>query len=388
MTRTSVRDRNIVDPAVLEDVLARLVGEGTLESAQADAVRRGVQGMSLGTVTPAVRTLEVPTPETPNWRDRLLEAAAYLGAGFVGASVLTLVAQRWDELTWTGRVVTLEALGLTALVAGLIVAVVVGEGHEGLMHKAQAPRRRVASVVMTLGCLLVSGGIAAALHDSSLALLTASAVAGGLLLAVEFVAPSALSELAMFGTLVAFVGATIDQVLPSPETLVEDSPYANANEYVAPVIARDYLLPLALAATGMVWAGVVSRRLTLPIVATAAGLLVAFQFLVPLAGDEGTRVIGLVSLAVAALVGIAGYLWTRLWPWLAYAILTITAFVFLLVQDSAGAPLAFLVAGLVLLGGAIAGWRWGKHEGSGSGHHGGTGSTGSTGDNRPSAVAT
>ena len=380
MTKSSVRDQRFVAPSSgsLDEALERLVREGTLDAAQADAVRRGAQGANLPTAAPVVvaPVAVAPVPAVPKmaqWRERLLEAAAYLGAGLVGASLLTLVAQSWEDMTWTGRVLTLEALGLVALAAGLIVALAVGAGRHGLGDAAQAPRRRVASVLLTLGSVVIGAGVAVALHDSDYALVSASVVAGILLLGVQFVAPSALSELAMFGALVAFVGSMVTQVLwpvPPADPALENGSFAE--DYVAPAVAQDYALPLALASTGLIWAGLVARRLTLPMVATAAGLLVTLQFMVPFAGNESTRVAGLVTLGVGTLLGMVGYLWTRMWPWLAFTILTVTSFVFVLVQDSLGAPFAFLVAGLVLLGSAFAGWRWGNRDHTDSGQPGGT----------------
>ena len=71
-----------------------------------------------------------------------------------------------------------------------------------------------------------------------------------------------------------------------------------------PAQLRDYVLPTALVATGMLWALVVSPRLVVPKLGVVLGAAVAFEMALPAAGNESTRWWGLVLLAALAGIGI------------------------------------------------------------------------------------
>ena len=110
--------------------------------------------------------------------------------------------------------------------------------------------------------------------------------------------------------------------------------------------------PTLLIVLGLVWALLISRWLTLRVLAVAVGALVAFQGAVMMASDERSRTIGLVALGAIAVLGIGLYLWEQLWPWVGLAVISVTALVFIAVIDTGGTVTAFLASGLVLLAGA------------------------------------
>lgn len=341
----------LVDTHHLDDVLTDLVSHHVLTPDQAHAV------------TDALAEEPAAPHPTPPLRARLVEAAAYLGAVLVVAGIVALVAQSWEDLTVTAHVVILVAGGVLAYAAGLAAVLAVGGGRTTIRQHAEAPRRRVASVLMTAGAVLVAAAVPAGVvvesqdpgTGATWPALVAGLIALALIVPAQLLSPSAVTELAMFGAGTFVVTQGLDLVTPArPE-------WDYINDSYPPVRAWDYLVPLVLVGLGLLWAGVVSRRLTLPVVAQVVGLYLALQSAIVLAADPPTRPGGVAVLGALAVLGIVVFVRSRSWPWLVLTVISVPVVVFVLVAEAGNPALAFLASGLVLLacagGGALLGRR-------------------------------
>jgi hypothetical protein len=191
--------------------------------------------------------------------------------------------------------------------------------------------------------------------DNEYTPLVAVLVALALLVIAQLLAPSAITEVGMFAASAVATGLAVALVTPEP-------PIVYDGYGPPPTRGWDYVPPLALGTLGLIWAAAVSRLLTLPVVATVAGLLLTLIAAIVPASDEGMRTVGLWLLAALAVLGLAVFVWQRAWPWLAFTVLSISAFVFILVAASGAQAMAFLVTGLVLLAGAgVATWFGRRH---------------------------
>ena len=104
----------------LDTALTELQSSGVLSQDQRDAVVAAYlaappEQASGGQSPPLGASVASAAPwGEGRLRARLFEAAGYLGGILVGASILALLGQYWDDLTTTGHVVTLTALGVLA----------------------------------------------------------------------------------------------------------------------------------------------------------------------------------------------------------------------------------------------------------------------------------
>lgn len=326
----------------LDDLVARDVITGDQAGSVLDAVAR----------TPAVEQPPAGPHRAPLGR-LLIEAAAYLGAALVAASAVAYVVQQWSDLGTAARLTLLLGMGVVGLGAGAAVVLLSG-GREALTVETAAARRRLAGVLLTFGAVLTAVGVgqlAPAGPESAQGswqwLLT-----GALMLAIlgvaQLAARSALTDLGLF------VGAWVLVVQLTAMAVPALNPDDSWDWAAGPPPARwwEYLQPLAIVALGLLWAVVVSRWLSVPVLATCVGLLAALMGAISLAGDERMRALGFAVLAALALAGAAVFVASRAWPWVALAVLATTALVFFAVVDSGGAVTAFLVSGLVLLAGS------------------------------------
>ena len=354
----------LLDTHRIDDVLAELVAHDVLSNDQAHAVSAALVAEAPPAAGPAPpgRVALVPAapapsaPGRPALRSRLVESAAYLGAVLVAAGVLALVAQSWDDLTAAAHVGILAGLGVVLYATGLGIALLVGGGPVTVRLHTQAPRRRVAGSLMTLGAVLAAAAAPAGLDGSSRSMFLAGVIAFVAILPVQFLAPSAVTEIALYGSAVVATSAGLQQLVPErPESdFWQPGPL--------PARAWDYLVPVSLTVLGLVWAGIVSRLLTLPVVAQVLGLGTAFVASTVLATDDSTHPAGVASLAVLALLGIAVFVRERAWPWLVLTVLSATVAVFVLVAQAANPALAFLVSGVVLLVAAAGATLLGKRR--------------------------
>ena len=102
------------DGARLEAVLADLLGRGVLTAEQASAVQVAFAAGGPPTGPGESVAVERPGP----LRKWLVEAAAYLGAVLVSASLLVIAAQRWPDLSFAQQLALLLSLGAAVGVAG------------------------------------------------------------------------------------------------------------------------------------------------------------------------------------------------------------------------------------------------------------------------------
>lgn len=333
MAAERVLHRDEVDAA-----LQRLVAREVIGPDQADAVRSELDS--------------APATARPGARHLVVEIAAYVGAVLVAASVVAFLGQSWDDLSDPARLLLLGLSGAVALVAGSAVALTVDGGAAALRQHRHAARRRVASVLLALGSVLVAvlvQQLPAWSEETSW--LAASVVCFLLLLVAQVLAPSALTEMGLLGSLLVAAGTGIDLVAPEREV----------GEYgVGPDV---WLVTTSLAALGLGWAALVSRRLTQPVLAVALGcaaaLLAAFTLAMT---DSDTRPGGTVLLVVVAGLAVVGFLRQREWPWLATAVIGLSLAVFVLVGEQEAPALAFLAAGAALLLGSLAAAMLGRRR--------------------------
>lgn len=344
----------------LDRALVDLVDSGTLTQEQAHAVTSAVATYAHPTAPePVVLPVRVPGPvpeqgpgsdapsgararggpATGSWRDRLLEAAVYLGAALVLAAVAIVVGQQWGAMSRGLQIGLVTALTAVGLVAGLAVGYPVRPRWRGPLDPAVAVRRRSASVILTATAGIASSVPAVVLDDDRFGPVAAAAAGLAVVLVAQVTAPSVLSELALFGTSLTLTGSAMNVFLPEPGPLQQDG-----------WAARERVIALTLLALGATWAWGVSRALRHPLLAVSGGLGLSIVAAAMLQADGTTTAAALAMLAVAGATLIT-YLRDPAWPWVTATVVAATASVFLVAGDTLGPAVAFLVAGLALLGG-------------------------------------
>jgi hypothetical protein len=358
----TISDQQTVDVVRLDRALSGLRDSGVLTSEQCAAVEVAYRAAEPGPVEEQGSLIGAasltPVAGGSHLKARLFEAAGYLGGVLVAASILALLGQYWDDLSTTGHVITLSSLALLAWVLGVVTTTTTPGGRAALLVPGQSPRRRIASVLLVVGSVLAAVAVGEGVADHSWTLIAVGATALILLLAAHRVAPSALTEVGMFIATVMTVMGVVEATLNAgtPEPFNGDGP--------PPARAYDYVMPIAVTVIGVLWASVIAPRLRLPLVATGIGLAAALMFTVPLASSETTKTGGLIVLATLTAIGLAAYQRLEIWPWLAMAALALTAFVVILVGQSAGAAAGLLSAGLILLAATAWGVRTEKKRAS------------------------
>ncbi len=348
----------------LRRALAPLVAGGTLSAAQADAVlvvlaplveapAEAAAGPAVVPVGPEPEPAPEPAPgglggaapagaaAPAPWRGRLLEAAVYLGSAFVLAAVGVVVQQRWSVMPRGGRLLLTAGLAAAALAVGLGVSWPVRPRRAASAEPGHAVRRRSGSVVLTLGVALAVAAVAVAVGDGRWRPVAAAGVAVVLMVGVHGVAPSVLAELALFGAGVALATAVPDAAMPAP---TGDSA-GEAFDWAAVDLVRGTLLLVY----GAGWAWGVSRHLPQRELAVALGL--GAGIVGAMATEGRGQPLASVLLGVLALAAVLTYLRDPAWPWVVGAVGAVFFAVLLVGNRTLGPALAFLVAGVVLLGG-------------------------------------
>jgi hypothetical protein len=320
----------------LEDALDTLVGRGTLTADQRDAILA-----ELAQPQPA----NEPEPAARRHRtlsEVLIEVGLYVGSALVLAAAVVLVAQSWDDLGNTSQI---AIMAMAALVTGVVGSVLSRGAVLG------GARRRLAGVVLIGTAFTAAATVALVVGDSESAGTLAFATALAVMIAAQVLASSAITEIGMFVAAFGLLQVTGEWVRPEGVTIDEFG-----NE-VYGMTTFDQVMSLGAVVFGLFWAGVVARWLIHRELAVALGMGAAFVSAMPLAGESGSRAYGLVALAVIAAIGFWRFMVEGYWPWLAAAIASVTAFVFWAVGGGRSPALAFLVAGLVLLGSSALGWQ-------------------------------
>ncbi|MFZ0324547.1 MAG: hypothetical protein WAN48_10490 [Actinomycetes bacterium] len=313
----------------LDSALERLVGSGDLTDVQAHRVH---DAFAAEVVTPAAAEA-VLTPRPSSLASRLIEVGAYLGAALVAAGGALVVGQRWDELGHSGQVVLLAVL---ALVFGAVGLVVVAVDRRRPLAEDHAVIRRLASTMFTLTAVAAAGLVLrlylpdrGGVDDTRLGwmFLTIAVVSGAILVGARFLAPSALAEIGLYGTVLAVpLGLMFVFNLPDSDWMAQAG-------------------MVTFFAVGAAWAAMATwtKVLTVPMLGTVLGLGTAL--FASLGGTTTSKVL----LAVLAVGSFAVYLVQPRWPWVTAAMLAAIFFTFAIVGDAFGGPVAMLVAGLLLL---------------------------------------
>ncbi len=172
--------------------LREWVGAGLIDPDQASAVERYEAEHA---------------PDVPSRVPLAAEAIGYIGAGLVVAAVALVVGNRWDDLTTTGRIVSLTIPTLAAIVAGWWTG-----GRE------EPALERLGSVLWLLA-VAGTAGVAAvvwihAIHDGSAPDHGTTLFVGGIALCFALTAwllrPLEFQQIAMLGATIATVLGIID----------------------------------------------------------------------------------------------------------------------------------------------------------------------------------
>ncbi len=365
-------------PEAWDRALRALVARGTITDAQRTAVLAELtaQAADFPTEAPAGFPTEAPAgfstepadapagfapgapagfhagsaPRSRSWVERLVEVGAYLGAALVLAALYALLAQVWHDLTQVGQSGILLGIAAVTAATGWWTA----RGAD-----AGSPRRRLASVLLTGTAVSAGSSLLAILRtdqgtDDWMRVLSLT-LALAILVLAQRLAASALTELALFVVAAALLLTSAEWLRPPGTVRLDENGYQYTD-----TSAYDAAIQVGGVAFGMLWAGIVARRLTQRDLGVAMGAGFAWVYAVGLASSEDSRPIGLVALALLGALGLWRFLAERRWPWLALAILSVTGFVFWLVGVHQSPALAFLVTGLVLLGSSAVGWRIGR----------------------------
>jgi hypothetical protein len=329
----------------LVDALDTLVARGTITPEQRAAILAETGAEAAGPASTAVAGGTEPAAPTRrrSLSDLLVEVGLYVGSALVLAAAVAMVWQGWEDLT---RPVQVTILAGTAAVTALVGSLLSRGAGIG------SARRRLSGVLLTATAASAAGAIAVAMGDGELTAVVALAAALLILIGAQLVASSAVTEIGMFVSAYALLNVAGEWLRPQGTPLRDEFGY----EYYD-TTTFERLMPLGGVVYGALWALLVARRLMHRELGVALGAGVAFLSSMPLAGQEQTRTLGLVCLAVLAALGFWRFLAEGFWPWLVAGIASTTAFVFWMVGVEASTPLAFLVAGLVLLGSSALGWQ-------------------------------
>ena len=341
------------------DVVADLVSAGLLERTRADEAERVVSRSLAGSAardvpaavtpprsTPPSTATSTPTAARPGTRNLLVEIAGYVGAALVVTALALFAGQYWDDLSTPARVATLAAVTLVLTAAALVLARM-GSGHTALHHGGDDVRRRLTSAVLVAaalaGALTVGQVLAPAVDPVSSWPGFAGAAAMVLLTAIGYRSvPSALAAAAL-----AVAGVTT--VMNGWSAIDSEQRSVVPAALVVVVLGGAWLL---VAELGWFREQVTARVLGMGVLLFGAQL--------PVFGGDNANV----AYALTFLVAVAGfvmYVRTVSWPYLLGGVLGVTVVVPEAVIDWTGGALGpaggVLVAGLTLLGAAVAGFR-------------------------------
>lgn len=322
----------------LGQALSALVDEGVLTPAQAEAVHERV-----GDVERAGAPEESLASPPAALRQRLVEAAVYLGIAFVLAAVSLVIAQRWRELSQPTRVVLTGGLSAAALLAGLALARRRSGDRDGGDRDGDdrvGVRRRSASVMLTASAALAAGTVVVVMGDGRATGSACFATALLVLVLAHGIAPTLLTEVALFTATAGLAVTTATWLVPEPTPGAAPEDWQRYSRTIG----------FVLAAAGALWAWVVARALRVRSVAVSLGLAMALLAGIGL-NDGREHLVADVTLAALGVAALVTYLRSPAWPWIVGAVAAATLLVFSAAGSAFGSALAFLLAGLILLAG-------------------------------------
>lgn len=328
------RDATAVDALIAEGLLAPAARDRGIEVVH-DALVRTEESAEPGPAHTAV--------------PQLVEVVAYLGGALVLAAGALFVAQQWQDLPFGARVTLLVAVTLVLAAAGAVSARVPG-GTSALLREAEDTRRRLAGALFTgagLAAAFLVGYVTDEVLDVSFPEIywpaVIGAAAGMVLAAVGYrVAPTAVGVVG----LLAGLCTVVVQLASGVDTAGSEGDAAGVAFFLA---GAGWLVLTELG---------VFRELT--VARTLGVALTLFGAQVP--AIDGTHAwLGYLLTSVVAVGGVAAYLRTHAWPYLAGAVLGVTVVVPEAVADwtdgSLGAVGGVLVAGITLLAASLGGYR-------------------------------
>jgi hypothetical protein len=280
---------------------------------------------------------------------------AYLGGALVLGAGGLFLGLEWGDLGLAGRTALLAVVAVVLAVGGVASARVEG-GRSSLHEPANDTRRRLAGTLLTGSALAVAFLVGLVVDD-----LTDTTVGG-----VYWPAVVA----ALVGTLAAAVGYRLAHTALGVVALMGGALTLVTNLLNA-FDGDDAVVPgVALVLVGALW-GVLAETGTFAeaMVARMTGALVAlFGAQVPVIA--GSAEVGYLLTALLAAAGIATYLRTGAWPYLAAAVLSVTLVVPEAIADwtdgSLGAVGGVLVTGITLLLASFGGYRLQGSRGRGT----------------------
>lgn len=322
----------------VENVVARLVTDGTLQAAQADALLHALHPVLVG---------EQPMEHVgirTGLRRHAAEIAGYLGAVFVALSAVVFLSQTWESYSQVTQAALLAGI---AVVTGGIAAVVL-RGRSTSVDGRET-RRRLTGALMVASGVTAGMAVGVMLEDPDVAALIGLAPLTALVVcAVGYLmAPTAIGQLGMLVAAVATVMSTAQAT--SQENLVAGG--------------------LVVMGIGAAWA-VLERRGLLrerTLAQAIAGLTALAGAQIVLGGAEGStssRVLAYVLTALVAAACLAGYASRQAWPLLVTGVLATAVVVPEVLsewfEDSIGLPGLLLASGLTLLAASLVGLRVGR----------------------------
>ncbi len=283
------------------------------------------------------------------WRARVLEGLAYVGAALVVAAAATLVFNVWDTLAVAGQTALVASIAALLLVAGLVAGGFLTHGWAAqravLSAESEGVRRRLSGVLLTGGAVAAGGALFVGLGVDNEHFLLPGALFGTLLVAVAWwLTGTVVTELALgAGVLVsvASLGAYVTVQEPWPSVTF-------------------FVLGLLWAAAATF--GLLRHRLT----SMAVGLLVAFNMansasVVRVEGQPPSDWPAYLMLGVLAVVCLVAYARLRGWPFIVGGLLSTFMLLIRLISaytHGAATTLALLCAGLAILVGAGLLWKF------------------------------
>jgi hypothetical protein len=320
----------------LDAGLARLVAAGTLNQAQADAVRRELADVPAGAI---------PQERRPAWLSLIAEVGGYVGAAFVFAAIVALTGPSWDNLTRGTQVSLLAGPAVLMLVAAAGVAAAAPGRWTPSPPAGDGARWRVVSaLVVVAGVLLGSAGVVI-VDDGSRAELAAAALPA--------LAVGVLGYLACRTSFLhlAVATAAVTSVFGVSELLIDNPATATA-----PGLAT---LVLGAAWAALAAGGVLAER-TLGLVTGGVIAFIGAETMIVDSGDAA-RAFGYVALFAIAVAGLGGYMIRRQVAVLAVGAAVLAVAVPQVVLDYSEGTLsaagALLISGLSIVGASAVGLR-------------------------------
>ena len=327
--------------APAERVADALIGARLLDPAARDA---SVPVIASALVAPGPTTTPVAHRALP----QLVEVVAYLGGALVLAAGALFLLQEWGGLGFAARVSLLAVVMIVLLLAGVLTTRVPA-GGPSLLDPVNATRRRLGGVLLTFAAVaaaLLVGHVAdhamSSVHPSIYWPAVVGAAAGVAVAAVGYrVAPGVVGVVGIMAGVVTVVA-----------NLASGPHIGSEGDTTGLMFAAAGVLWLAVTELGAFRETVVAR--SLGVVLTLLGAQIPAL--------DGTHAwLGYLLTLVVVVGGVALYLGTLAWPYLAGAVVAVTLVVPEAVSDwtggSLGAVGGVLVAGVTLLVASFVGYR-------------------------------